>query len=449
MRHYGDITKIHGDAVPAVDIICGGSPCQDLSIAGGRAGLSGERSGLFMDQIRIIKEMRKNAGSDRRTDDAIPGRFLVWENVPGATNSNSGRDFQSVLTEVIRVAVPSAPVVPMPDDGKWPNAGLIYDELRRISVSWRVHDSQFWGKTIVDIRTGAILKMGTPQRRRRIALVADYGGMSAGDVLFERRGLCRDDEESGETRQDVAGLAAYGADNSVAYDGTQITSPLHSENPRFGDPCYTLHSGTQNLLVSIENHPNDSRLTIIKDGTVQTLSGRIGTGGNNAPLICERRILASATSQANAEILDGVAPTMVAAAGTGGNNTPLLTDEQTLTIRRITPKEAERLQGYPDGWTDIGEWIDSKGKKRKSSTASRFKALGNSLCLPFWEWMAWRIVDQYPEDRRSELTMASLFDGIGGFPLVFQRAGVRPVWASEIEEFPIAVTKYRFPEAEE
>jgi len=111
-------------------------------------------------------------------------------------------------------------------------------------------------------------------------------------------------------------------------------------------------------------------------------------------------------------------------------------------VRRLTPLECERLQGYPDGWTDIGEWTDTKGKQRKESDSARYKALGNSIALPFWEWMAGRICAQY--DR--PITMGSLFDGIGGFPLAFSRHGAVPVWASEIEEFPIAVTKIRFPD---
>ena len=110
-------------------------------------------------------------------------------------------------------------------------------------------------------------------------------------------------------------------------------------------------------------------------------------------------------------------------------------------IRRLTPLECERLQGFPDGWTDIGEWVDSNGKKHKEADSPRYKVLGNSIALPFWQWMARRICAQYERT----VTMASLFDGIGGFPLVFQRCGAVPVWASEIEEFPIAVTKARFP----
>ena len=110
--------------------------------------------------------------------------------------------------------------------------------------------------------------------------------------------------------------------------------------------------------------------------------------------------------------------------------------------RRLTPLECERLQGYPDGWTDIGAWVDSKGKTHKDADSPRYKALGNSIALPFWQWMAERMAKHLPENA----TMASLFDGIGGFPLSFQRAGVKPVWASEVEGFCIAVTKRRFPD---
>ena len=112
------------------------------------------------------------------------------------------------------------------------------------------------------------------------------------------------------------------------------------------------------------------------------------------------------------------------------------------TVRRLTPTECERLQGFPDGWTDIGEWVDSKGKKHKEADSPRYKALGNSIALPFWQYLARRICAQYERD----ITMASLFDGIGGFPYVFRKCGATPVWASEIEEFPIAVTKKRFGE---
>ena len=162
----------------------------------------------------------------------------------------------------------------------------------------------------------------------------------------------------------------------------------------------------------IENHPMDSRIKYTE--IFPTLNTRMGTGGNNVPMI-----------EVKDEIKDAI-------------------------VRRITPLECERLQGYPDGWTDIGDWVDSKGKQHKGeSDAPRYKALGNSIALPFWEWMAQRMVDVLKEDGTEHPTMASLFDGIGGFPLVFSRCGCNPIWASEIEEFPIAVTKLRFPENEE
>lgn len=115
------------------------------------------------------------------------------------------------------------------------------------------------------------------------------------------------------------------------------------------------------------------------------------------------------------------------------------------TVRRLTPLECTRLQGFPDGWVDIGDWTDSKGRVHKDADSPKYKALGNSIAMPFWEWMARRIAAQYERP----VTMASLFDGIGGFPLAFSKCGGIPVWASEIEEFPIAVTKKHFPEGDE
>ena len=113
---------------------------------------------------------------------------------------------------------------------------------------------------------------------------------------------------------------------------------------------------------------------------------------------------------------------------------------QNQVVRRLTPLECERLQGFPDGWTDIGEWVDSKGKRRKTTDSARYRALGNSIALPFWQWLARRICAQYERT----VTMGSLFDGIAGFPLVFSRSGAVPVWTSEIEEFPVAVVKKHF-----
>ena len=190
MKHLGDITKINGAEIPPVDVITGGSPCQDLSVAGKRAGLDGERSGLFMEQIRIVKEMREKEKQDGRADEFIRPRFMVWENVPGAFSSNNGKDFQAVLSEIVRIVEAEAPDVPMPDKGKWSKSGCIYDEMGRWSIAWRLHDAQFWG---------------VPQRRKRIALVADFSGLAAPEVLFERKGLSRHTEPRGTARKGTAG----------------------------------------------------------------------------------------------------------------------------------------------------------------------------------------------------------------------------------------------------
>ena len=199
MIHLGDITKIHGYDIPPVDCIIGGSPCQDLSVAGKRAGLDGERSGLFMEQIRIVKEMRERDRSAGRTDEYIRPRFMVWENVPGAFSSNKGTDFQAVLTEIVRIAEPEAPDVPLPEKGKWTKSGCIYDEMGGWSVAWRVHDAQFWG---------------VPQRRKRISLVGDFAGLSAPEVLFERKGLQWHSAESGNEGKAAAGDSSDGSGES-------------------------------------------------------------------------------------------------------------------------------------------------------------------------------------------------------------------------------------------
>ncbi len=173
MKHLGDITKIKGAEVPPVNVIIGGSPCQDLSIAGKRAGLAGERSGLFMEQLRVIKEMRMEDKKRGRSGKDIRPRFMVWENVPGAFSSNNGADFGAVLQETIRVVCEEVPAVPMPKRG-WPLAGCLFGHNGAWSVAWRVFDAQFWG---------------VPQRRRRIALIADFGGIAAPEILFERKGV--------------------------------------------------------------------------------------------------------------------------------------------------------------------------------------------------------------------------------------------------------------------
>ena len=204
MKHYGDITKIDGHNVPITDVVIGGSPCQDLSVAGKRAGLDGERSGLFMEQIRVIKEMRESdIRNNHRTGILVRPRWMVWENVPGAFTSGTpkGEDFRIVLEETARVKDPSA-VIPKPD--KWSNAGLILG--KGWSIAWRVLDAQFWGATYFDDE-GVPIKLGTPQRRRRIALIADFNGHGAGSILFESEGVYGDPEQVGEAWEGTPGTA--------------------------------------------------------------------------------------------------------------------------------------------------------------------------------------------------------------------------------------------------
>ena len=207
MKHFGDITKINGSEVPVVDIVTGGSPCQDLSVAGKREGLrhaelgddETTRSGLFMEQIRIIKEMR-NADRERtgRADEFLRPRFMVFENVEGLFSSNGGEDFRIVLEETIRIVDSSATVPRLPDGQTWSHSGTVMGD--RWSLAWRLFDGQFWGKSVVT-DDGKMVVRGTPQRRRRLCLVADFGGQSAPEILFESEGLSGDFEKSGATGQ--------------------------------------------------------------------------------------------------------------------------------------------------------------------------------------------------------------------------------------------------------
>ena len=186
-----------GHELPIVDCVIGGSPCQDLSVAGKRAGLAGERSGLFMEQIRIIKELREHDQAMGRADELLRPRFMVWENVPGAFTSpgkrngeeHKGEDFQAVLTEITRVVKSNCSDVPLPKDRRWPHSGCIMgigDNGQPFSIAYRLHDAQFWG---------------VPQRRKRIALVADFGGYTAPEILFERKSVSGDTQEGRSERQ--------------------------------------------------------------------------------------------------------------------------------------------------------------------------------------------------------------------------------------------------------
>lgn len=147
MKHFGDITRIDGAKIPVVDCITGGSPCQGLSIAGKRAGLADDRSGLFMQQIRIVREMRERDKARDRTDHLVRPRFMVWENVPGAFSSGNpkGADFAAVIEEIVKICEPGVGVyISIPDSG-WPKSGCYYADDGSWSIAWRVHDAKFWG----------------------------------------------------------------------------------------------------------------------------------------------------------------------------------------------------------------------------------------------------------------------------------------------------------------
>lgn len=195
MKHLGDVVNVKGDQIEPVDIITFGSPCQDLSVAGKREGIhNGERSSLFFEAIRIIKEMR-NA-----TADNYP-RFAVWENVPGAFSSNRGGDFRAVLQALCDVCEEGRVSVPMPEGWKWRDAGCIVGD--GWSIAWRVYDAQYWP--------------GTPQRRRRIYLVADFRSERAGEILFEPESLSGDSDPCGTAWKEAAGNAEGGPGGSNCY----------------------------------------------------------------------------------------------------------------------------------------------------------------------------------------------------------------------------------------
>ena len=487
MIHLGDITKISGYEVPIVDCVIGGSPCQDLSIAGKRAGLAGERSGLYIEQIRLIKEMREQyVRNHRGSNVVVRPRYMVWENVPGAFSSNKGKDFAAVLEEAIRIAEPEAPDVPVPPKG-WSTAGSIVGD--GWSIAWRTHDAQYWG---------------VPQRRKRISLIADFGGKSAPEILFECQSLPRNLEPSGEERkrpsegtkgstsyavrirggcdgggkgalvqEEKSGTLGTGNDQTVfclqgngidradtagcngkgwrtdqsytlntidrpavcVFNEETITSRTNASNPQWGGPCHTLGATGAGRTICIGADIYNFGVTGNIAATLNSSS--CATGGRSGPSVIQ-----SYTQGSFGKYIEGCGTLRANGGDNGGGSENLAVSKK--TVRRLTPLECERLQGFPDGWTDIGEWIDSKGKEHECSDSARYKALGNSIALPFWRFLCKRISAQYAR----KATMASLFDGIGGFPLVWEEANGKgsAVWASEIEEFPMAVTKYHFGE---
>ena len=359
MIHVGDITKLDGAKLPPVDVICGGSPCQDLSVAGLRKGLAGERSGLFMDQVRIVKEMR--AEDERRgvSDDFIRPRYLVWENVPGAFSSANGEDFRAVIEEIVHIK-DSTCHVPRPDTGRWESAGaaILGDQF---SLAWRVLDAQYWG---------------VAQRRRRIFLVADFGGLTAPKILFEQERLLRDPAEGqgqGKGVTTAAGNSSADSGGSRVAEEKQVdifafhinqreeTINLNGisgalmattnmqmqtfvaegmrkfESAEKKEECLFLNDqGGERMDVSVDitatlragmsGHP--PLVMGIQQGSAGTeeipdpaLTEEAETGGNNQQILFENHGIDARYTGPHE-----VAPTMSARYGTGGNNVPLVSD---------------------------------------------------------------------------------------------------------------------------
>ena len=241
MKHYGDVSKMNGGEIEPVDIITFGSPCQDLSVAGKRAGLGGERSGLFSEAIRIITEMRE------KTNGRYPN-FIVWENVPGAFSSNKGEDFRRVIEKVCQI---KEPTVSVPRPERWEKAGGVLGD--GYSVAWRVLDAQYWG---------------VPQRRERIFLVADFTGDRASKILFESEGVSGDTPQSGEQRQgitvapeDRTGTAVSYQDRCGCAGGVKEYSNRSTEQERYQQSTISSSSGE---TICIEG--NGSRKSHFGDG---------------------------------------------------------------------------------------------------------------------------------------------------------------------------------------
>ena len=402
--------------------------------------------------------------------------FAVWENVPGAFSSNGGEDFRAVLEELARVEQPDASI-PRPSGrgGRWSKAGAIAGN--GWSLAWRQLDAQYWG---------------VPQRRKRIALVVDFGGQRAAEILFERTGVSGHLDESVPTWKEIAGLAANcPAGNDSVVGGTipintQMATRYISMGERTGlgigedgDPAYTLQANHEHGVCyciagniidrsetagangsGVKENQSYTLNTVDRPAVAYKVFDARGNGdGRTCPTITgdhENRItdytaIAIERKTFNEQSFSsykesGKCSTLKAKAGNIGNGSECLIAEKAIRwiVRRLTPVECERLQGFPDNYTNIGDWTDSKGKKHKYADSPRYKALGNSIALPQWFWLVQRMRPYLKE----KPTLGSLFDGLGGFPLVWQRAYGEGTarWASEIESFCVAVTKRRFGE---
>lgn len=295
----GDITQIDPDEIEPVDIVCAGSPCQDLSIAGKRKGLCGERSGLFRTAVELVRRMRE------RTAGKYP-RFFVWENVPGAFSSNRGMDFQSVLEEI------GESEIPMPQGNQWAPAGLV--QFPGTEIAWRVLDAQYWG---------------VPQRRKRIFLVADFAAHDrrAGEILFERESVSGNPQES----KGAGERSTRGAENCARTSGAYIPKCARTLTARMdGSPC---------IDRKIENGGNGKGILAETAYTLNTI---------------DRHAVATIYgAKSYSEYEAGKVATLRASGGAYGGGSENLALSYSI-VRRLTPTECERLQGLEDGYTEGG-----------------------------------------------------------------------------------------------
>lgn len=404
MKHLGDVTKINGAEIEPVDVITFGSPCQDLSVAGKQKGLSGERSGLFMEAVRIIKEMRE------KTDGKYPA-FAVWENVPGAFSSNKREDFRVVLEALARAAEAG---VSVPRSAKWKKSGEILAD--GWSIAWRTLDAKYWG---------------VPQRRRRIYLVADFGGGRAGKILFEREGLQRDFKKSRKTREEAAtnfGICAHDeCRDYVSFGFTGRNSPSAGSIGYSFENAPTLRAGVKSDVMCL--HPkitgtlcasgaglsrcagqaNETDLVICIAGN--TIDREPHNGGNGAGAqegisytlntidrhaVCygfqsygeykESEVSKSLMACDDITTSDLITAIDVRNLRENGNISGTLQAKEnggyslnytnpimeSGIVRRFTPLECCRLQGFPDDWCECVEGSDS----------AQYKMWGNGIALP-------------------------------------------------------------------
>lgn len=395
-EQLGDINKIDGAAIKPVDIICAGSPCQDLSIAGKREGLDGKRSSLFYQAMRIVREMRD------KTNGKYP-KFFIWENVTGAFTSNNGRDFQSVLKEIGQTDIS------IPGSGRWAKSGMV--RSKECNIAWRTLDAQFWG---------------VPQRRKRIFLVAGFGkiGGAVNEILFKPESMQGDFEKSKSEEQSSSENLRNRTDSAnqtMIYD-VRITSE-GTRNARANvyntDICRTLDTKPQNpagnqggiAIVSFKNASNllsetsrndepvvipcafqsYSEAKISEIGTtLKASSGSLGGGSEN---IAIQKTWSVSGSQGDRIAIDANKSFTLSANGGGaGAKTGLymLKDDDRYIVRRLTPKECERLQGLPDNYTDFG------------SDTARYKAIGNGMAQPCADFVMRRVVEVLRYDKKQD-----------------------------------------------